>query len=1112
MNETTPSRDFASSIPVDADLRRRVVVEAPAPRIYYVPLSMVREAKTWPTILDACAGMGFDTVLISAPCDPGPSGNLLLPYDWTRPHPALPPGKSVSGSLGVLAQLCRGRGLSLMVDLVADRVALDSPVSRALDISRVGLGARDPRVAPEDRSSAPVRFEDEAERRRLLDALKTFVMGVTSAGVTGFRCLRPGRVPSELWAELGAAVRGEAAECRFLAWTPGLPPHDFAALKGAGFDGFFSSVGLWDGRAAWPVDEYDLLRSLGSVVAFPEVPLGTRLAQSLVTDELVERRVERALWLAATLADGVLIPMGLEFGAREPVPPTGAGRETYATLRDRPRLHLAERVRAVNAFVAREGGRFSRGEMRIITSGGTVATAVLRTDRSDVRRAQAARLVLVNPALDVGAGLSGGALSPEAGRFLPFKDMIGSAPNLEAERVSTLGPAEVRVFEGSLPPAIVPALDTLRFTPESAIKAPRLVIEAVTPTVDGGRYPVKRIVGEVVRVEADAFAEGHDQIAVALKWRAADEDVWRERRMAPLGNDRWAADLPLERLGRIYFTVETWRDEFAMFHHELFKKHEVGLPVPLELEEGRRLLERTLAQAPVETGARLKPILERLGQAEEAERLALLLAPETEAAMAAADPRPFKLQHEPIPIDAERIGAGFASWYELFPRSQSGDPHRHGTFDDVIRRLPAIHAMGFDVLYFPPIHPIGRTNRKGRNNSLTAGPDDPGSPYAIGSAEGGHDAIHPELGTFDDLHRLVAAAAEHGLELALDLAIQASPDHPWLKDHPDWFNWRPDGTIRYAENPPKKYEDIVNVDFYAEGAKPSLWVTLRDTIKLWVEHGVKLFRVDNPHTKPFPFWEWVIEDVRREHPDVVFLSEAFTKPKVMYRLAKIGFSQSYTYFTWRNTKWELQEYLTELSTQAPKDFFRPHFFVNTHDINPDFLQDAPRPAFLIRAALATMLSGLWGMYNGFELCEGRPDQKKKEYADSEKYQLYAWDWNRPGNIIREITRLNRIRRDNPALHSHLGITFRQAFNDNVLLFEKATQARDNVLLIAVSLDPYAVQEADIEIPLWEWGLPDHGTIGVQDLMDEHRFTWTGKRQRIRLDPGQLPFSVWRLNA
>ena len=349
-----------------------------------------------------------------------------------------------------------------------------------------------------------------------------------------------------------------------------------------------------------------------------------------------------------------------------------------------------------------------------------------------------------------------------------------------------------------------------------------------------------------------------------------------------------------------------------------------------------------------------------------------------------------------------------------------------------------------------------------------------------------------------------------GLEIALDLAIQASPDHPWLAQHPEWFDWRPDGTIRYAENPPKKYEDIVNVDFYADGAKPSLWIALRDVVHLWVEQGVRLFRVDNPHTKPFAFWEWLIADIRRGHPDVVFLSEAFTRPKVMYRLAKIGFSQSYTYFTWRNSKWDLTQYLIELTQTAPKDFFRPHFFVNTHDINPDFLQDAPRSAFLIRAALATTLAGLWGMYNGFELCEGRPDAKKKEYADSEKYELTAWDWDRPGNIIAEITALNRIRRENPALQSHLGLTFLVAWNDDVLYFEKATPGRDNVILIAISLDPHRAQEADIEIPLWRFGLPDDATLAVEDLVQGTRFTWAGKIQRIRLDPADLPFSIWRL--
>ena len=720
--------------------------------------------------------------------------------------------------------------------------------------------------------------------------------------------------------------------------------------------------------------------------------------------------------------------------------------------------------------------------------------------------------MLVNPSLDRVAALSGGSLSPEVGRFLPFRDAVGSAPNLAADATASLPPAAVRVFDGRAAPAIEPPLDSLRFTVETAMAAPRLSIEAVTPSVDGGRYPAKRTVGEVVRVEADAFGEGHDRIAVALRWRAADEAAWRERRMVPLGNDRWAADLPLERLGRYLFAIEAWRDDFAMFRHEVEAKHAAGLAVPLELEEGRRLVERTLADAAGDAAARLEPIAGRLKDADDATRLALLTAPETEAAMAAADPRPFKLTSAAMPLDAERVGAGFASWYSIFPRSQSGDPSRHGTFDDVVANLPRVRAMGFDVLYFTPIHPIGRTNRKGRNNALTAGPDDPGSPYGIGSAAGGHDSIHPELGDFAGFERLVKAAAEHGLELALDIAIQASPDHPWLKDHPDWFNWRPDGTIRYAENPPKKYEDIVNVDFYAPGAMPSLWVELRDMMLGWVERGVKLFRVDNPHTKPFPFWEWAIADIRRTHPDVVFLSEAFTKPKVMYKLAKIGFSQSYTYFTWRNTKYELTEYLKELADTAPRDFFRPHFFVNTHDINPDFLQNAPRSAFLIRAALAATLSGLWGVYNGFELCEGRPDQKRKEYADSEKYQLVAWDHDRPGNIVGEITRLNRIRRENPALHTHLGITFRAAANDNVLLFQKATPSRDNVLLVAVSLDPYSAQDADIEVPLWEWGLPDSGTVGVEDLVRGFAFSWTGKIQRIRLDPGELPFSIWRLSA
>ncbi|GAV34054.1 alpha-1,4-glucan:maltose-1-phosphate maltosyltransferase 1 [Roseomonas sp. TAS13] len=652
--------------------------------------------------------------------------------------------------------------------------------------------------------------------------------------------------------------------------------------------------------------------------------------------------------------------------------------------------------------------------------------------------------------------------------------------------------------------------DASELPAEEAVESPRIAIEAITPAVDDGRFPAKRIVGEVVAVEADIFTDGHGKLNAALLWRAADETEWREAPMTLVSNDRWSATFPLERLGRHVFAVEGWIDVFAAFRDELGKKHTAGVPVHLELEEGRRLVAAAADRAGSDIPG-LAALAARLLDAADAERLALLLAPDTAAMMASADDRPHRLRSAPMPVEAERTAARFASWYEIFPRSQSGDPKRHGTFDDVIGQLSRIRAMGFDVLYFPPIHPIGRKNRKGRNNTLTPGPDDPGSPYAIGSEDGGHEALHPELGSLEDFERLRQAAADQGLELAMDFAIQCSPDHPWLREHPEWFDWRPDGTIKYAENPPKKYEDIVNVDFYAEGAMPSLWIALRDSVLFWAERGIRTFRVDNPHTKPLPFWEWMIAEVKARFPDTIFLSEAFTRPKVMYRLAKVGYSQSYTYFTWRNTKAEMQEYLTELTTTAPKEFFRPHFFVNTPDINPKFLQTSSRPGHLIRAALAATLSGLWGVYNGFELCEATPVAPgKEEYLDSEKYEIRAWDHDRPGNIVAEITRLNAIRRENPALHSHLGVTFHNAFNDSILYFGKATPDRSNCLLVAVSMDPFNAQEASFEVPLWEWGLPDHASIEAEDLMRGNRLTFAGKMQHLRLDPADLPFAIWRL--
>lgn len=647
---------------------------------------------------------------------------------------------------------------------------------------------------------------------------------------------------------------------------------------------------------------------------------------------------------------------------------------------------------------------------------------------------------------------------------------------------------------------------------EAAANEARIVIEDVEPRLESGRFAAKAISHRASRVHARIFSDGHDKLAAEVAWREGKGQPWQKTPLQPLGNDHWEAHITPTQVGRTEFLVLAWIDSYASFRHELEKKYAAGQVLDLEFREGMGLLQSVLQTAPEDGEAELTEIVRELQAAGEREaRFALFMAPRTLDVMQRAEHRPHLTRSLTFELDVERQLAEFASWYELFPRSESPVPGQHGSFADVHRRLPEIAAMGFDVLYFTPIHPIGRTHRKGRNNSLQAGPDDPGSPYAIGSEEGGHDAVHPQLGSLEDFRELVDAAREQGLEIALDFAIQCSPDHPWLREHPGWFSWRADGTVRHAENPPKQYEDIVNVDFYAPGAVPDLWLGLLQVVLGWVGQGVTLFRVDNPHTKPLPFWEWLIAEVRREHSQVIFLAEAFTRPAMMARLGKVGFSQSYTYFTWRNTKQELEEYFTELNQPPLRDCYRPNFFVNTPDINPYFLQRSGRAGFLIRAALATMGSGLWGMYSGFELCEADPVPGKEEYFDSEKYQLRQRDYHAPGNIVGEITRLNRIRRENPALHSHLGFQAYHAFNEQILLFGKRTADLSNFILVAVSLDPHNAQEADFELPLWEFGLPDDAAMGGEDLMNGHRWTWHGKRQWMRIEPWRLPFGIWRLH-
>ena len=650
-----------------------------------------------------------------------------------------------------------------------------------------------------------------------------------------------------------------------------------------------------------------------------------------------------------------------------------------------------------------------------------------------------------------------------------------------------------------------------------ATQSPRIAIESVSPSVDAGRFAAKAIVGKPITVSAVIFVDGHDKLQTRLLWRAVRQKQWSVSTFRSLGNDHWETDIQCDTVGRLEFMVEAWIDHYLGLCDEIEKKFAAGVDISLELQEGEALLEDVLSGDIADENARagVEQLLSRLRAASSDEdRMIMLLASDSVSAVSRAESRPHRVLSDCFTIEVERQAAEFASWYELFPRSMTDDVTRHGTFADVRRQLPHIRAMGFDVLYFPPIHPIGHTHRKGRNNALTAEPDDPGSPYAIGSEAGGHEAIHPELGSLADFLQLVQDAHEHGLEIALDFAIQCSPDHPWLQQHPEWFRWRPDGSVRYAENPPKKYEDIVNVDFYAERALPDLWLALRDIVMTWVERGVKMFRVDNPHTKPLPFWEWMIADIRRQHPDVIFLAEAFTRPAMMARLGKVGFSQSYTYFTWRNTRDELAQYFTELNGPPWRDCYRPHFFVNTPDINPFVLHNAGRAGFLIRAALATMGSGLWGLYSGFEWCESAPVPGKEEYLDSEKYQIRARLAPEPthDNIVYEISQLNRIRRNNPALQTHLGLQVYQVANGNILLFGKRTADLSNFILIAVSVDPDNAQESHFELPLWEFGLPDSASMDGEDLMNGHRWTWHGKHQWMRIEPWHLPFGIWKLSV
>jgi len=638
----------------------------------------------------------------------------------------------------------------------------------------------------------------------------------------------------------------------------------------------------------------------------------------------------------------------------------------------------------------------------------------------------------------------------------------------------------------------------------------RVVIEGVTPEVDGGRFPAKAALGRPVRVEADLFAEGHDVLAGLLLYRADGDAEWTEVPLQPLPNDRWCAEFPVSRLGLHHFTLRGWVDHFGTWRRDLQKRIDAKQDVAVDLRIGAALVEAAATGAPsAERQALLKQAKAITGKRTPA---AAALDSELAGLMALYADRGDVTDYERVvPVWVDRERAAFSSWYELFPRSASPEPGRHGTFKDVEARLPYIKHMGFDVLYLPPIHPIGKAFRKGRNNSVTAAKDDVGSPWAIGSKEGGHKSIHPQLGTLEDFRHLVKTAEQHGIEVALDIAFQCSPDHPYVKEHPEWFRKRPDGTIQYAENPPKKYQDIYPFDFECEDWQ-SLWRELRSVFDHWIEQGVTIFRVDNPHTKPFRFWEWCIDGLRRDHPEVILLAEAFTRPKVMYQLAKAGFTQSYTYFAWRNAGWELREYLEELIEPPVRDFFRPNFWPNTPDILTELLQTSGRPAFMARLALAATLSANYGVYGpAFELLEHDPlEPGKEEYLDSEKYQLRTWNLEQPDSLRDFIARINRIRRENPALQSNESLRFHETENEMLLAYSKATPDAEDVTLMVVNLDPYRVQSGLLHVPLEEFGLDSEEPYQVHDLLSDARYTWRGESSYIELNPHAAPVHIFRL--
>ena len=1116
-------------------------------RIYNLFPTLAGNIRDWMADFPRIAAMGFNTVYINPFHYPGFSGSLYAVKDYYRLNPRFRGGERGNDDtlLSTFTDAARAHGLRVMMDLVINHTSKDSELvklhpdwfTRDAKGDVVSPGAIDPADSRRQTVWGDLAELDyrPPQQSQILGYFQALVRHYVGLGFGGFRCDAAYKVPAPVWRGLVDSAKAASPNVVFCAETLGAPKGMVFTLADAGFDYLFNSVKWWDFKSPWLLEQYEAFRHIAPSIGFPESHDTKRLVTELLAagtpDSLIEPHYRQAYAFAAAYSTGVLMPMGFEYGWSRAL-------DVVTTRDDEPepkRFDLSGFIAEVNAVKQVVPALNEEGPQRLLSNRGDSLVALERQTESGKDRA----FILVNRHQSEPRQA---ALEKLAGKDLALADFspCRRSAGIEAKVAGRLmvEPLEVRVLRWS-PPTVPgegapsePGADAAARPEQPWRPELRIAIEDVYPEIEGGRHPIKRVLGDELKVEADILCDGHDQLRAVIKF-CREGQQWREAPLVLFDNDRWAGHICLDQLGLWRYTIEAWTDQFESWRDECAKKLQAGQNIELELIEGRAMVAAALRQAGPDDSAQFRTLLRNFDSGDTGQRTELMLSAPLHDLMARCQPRGALARYSrELEVIVDRRAARFAAWYEMFPRSQGKVAGKSASFDDCIARLPEIAGLGFDVVYLVPIHPIGRVNRKGKNNSTVAEPGDPGSPYAIGSAEGGHRAVNPELGTLADFRRFVRAAAALGIEVALDFAIQCAPDHPWVREHREWFRFRPDGTIKYAENPPKKYQDIVNVDFYNPD-RAGLWEELRDTVIFWVGEGVRTFRVDNPHTKPLPFWEWLIREVKLRCPEAIFLSEAFTRPKMMRALAKAGFTQSYTYFTWRNTKTELIDYLTELTQSPAREYFRPNFFTNTPDILPVLLQQGGRAAFRIRLVLAATLSGVYGIYNGFELCEntpvpGReepiaseqqefielygsaPPPAREEYLNSEKYEYKVWDWDRPGNINEDIRILNRFRRDNPGLQEFLNLRFLDCPDPNILAYAKTSTDGANTVIVAVNLDPHAAHEGEIELPLADFGLAADGEFSLEEAFTRLLMTCRGTRQRLYLDPEINPSMIFRL--